>query len=83
MSTHVERPTLLGQRSGMTFCELIVVMGSPDPPWISPEELRRRIHTFGRKATEAETCPKCYAAARPKKKQGARLPKGPMRRRNI
>lgn len=61
---HVEKPTLLKQRSGLTMCghsRADVLFA------ISPEELRRLVHTKGRRATEAQTCPRCYGLARPPK----------------
>ncbi len=48
---------------------------------ITPQELRRQIHTYGRKAVEPDICPACYAVVRPKKPQGPRLPKGPRTKR--
>jgi hypothetical protein len=45
-----------------TYC------GVEEADMIEPEELRRRVHTLGRKQVEPTICPACYAKARPKDK---------------
>lgn len=55
----------------ITLCNLVVdrVLHGDTTEVIEKEELRRRIHTFGREVTEPTICAKCYAAARPEEKR--------------